>query len=127
MTIPPSMCKTSKSQTNSCLTDINLLRQVINSNRSFNQKHHLKLTPFIGDLVLLREGSNKNKPREPYIMEQLDGEFLLIRKLNKTHRPRLYRTHPQELIKAPTTAFTPLLQQKNLIFTSLQYMKERNH
>ena len=41
-------------------------------------------------------------------MEQLDVEFLLIRKLNKMLRPRLYRTLPQELIKAPSTALTPI-------------------
>ena len=76
-----------------------------------SQKHKAKSkkpTPdqtfHVGDLVLLREGSSKTKPRETYIIEnlpQLPSKFILIRKLSQTLRPKLYKALPEELILMP--------------------------
>ena len=62
----------------------------------------------IGDLVMLREGSSKIKPRESFIVDSLTqcpDKFILIRKLSQTLRPKLYKALPQELIHLP--AATP--------------------
>ena len=58
----------------------------------------------VGDLVLLREGSTKIKPREMYIVSTLPTDqspFILIRKLTDSIRPKLYKALPQELIHLP--------------------------
>ena len=59
----------------------------------------------IGDLVLLREGLTKTKPRETFIVDTLPSEeqdFILIRKLTQSLRPKLYKALPEELILSPT-------------------------
>ena len=53
---------------------------------------------------MLRDHVNKNSPRETYIVDkELDETegYILIRKLNQTLRPRLYKALPQELIHSP--------------------------
>ena len=57
----------------------------------------------IGDLVFIREGKNKNSPRELYIVEDFEGKFILIRKFNSKLRQRIYKSLAEELIKAPNT------------------------
>ena len=57
-----------------------------------------------GDLVFLRDGHNKNNPRELHIIEDQEGDYYLIRKLNKRLRARLYKAHPDEMILAPSQA-----------------------
>ena len=57
----------------------------------------------VGDLVFLRNGHDKNNPREMYIVEEINeagSGQLLIRKLHRTLRNRLYHALPDELILA---------------------------
>ena len=59
---------------------------------------------FIGDLVMLREGASKSKPRETYIIDSLptsDCKYFLIHKLSQSLRPKLYKALAQELMPAP--------------------------
>ena len=55
----------------------------------------------VGDLVFLREGRTKNSPRDMYIVEDFEENFILIRKFNTKLRQRLYKALPEELIRAP--------------------------
>ena len=57
----------------------------------------------IGSLVFLRNGKTKNNPRELYIVEDKEDNFLLIRKFNGKLRNKLYRALPAELILAPSS------------------------
>ena len=64
----------------------------------------------IGDLVLIREGASKNKPRETFIVDTLPSttsKFILIRKLSQTLRPKLYQVLPEEIIHAPSVNMNP--------------------
>ena len=57
----------------------------------------------VGDLVMIRNQRSKNQARETFIVEILpsvDQKFILIRKLNNSLRPRLYKALPGELIPA---------------------------
>ena len=59
----------------------------------------------IGDLVFLRNGADKNTPRDLYIVEDIDDSIpnsILIRKLQSSLNTRLYRAMPDELIAAPS-------------------------
>ena len=67
-------------------------------------KHQTPCQSFaVGDLVMLREGRSKTQPRVTYIVEQLptsDNKYILIRKLNNSLRPRLYKVLPDEIFPA---------------------------
>ena len=59
----------------------------------------------LGDLVMLREGHNKAKPRDTFIVDSLpedENGFILIRKLSQSLRPKLYKVLPQDLVHVPT-------------------------
>ena len=68
----------------------------------------------VGDLVLIREGSSKNKPRDTFIVDSIpaNDKFILIRKLSNTLRPKLYRALPQELILQSAPDIPPLKMPK---------------
>ena len=59
----------------------------------------------MGDLVLLRNHVEKNKPRDTFLVEDFLDEgnrhFILIRKVSKLLKPRLYKALPEELILCP--------------------------
>ena len=58
----------------------------------------------VGDLVMLRGGLSKNKPRETFIIDSMpsdNSKFILIRKLSQSLRPKLYKALPDELISLP--------------------------
>ena len=95
--------------------DSEIIKQQVDARKSSSAssyKHKAKFkkpTPNqsfqIGDLVLLREGASKNKPRETFIIDTLPSEtskYFLIRKLSQTLRPKLYQVLPEEIIHAPS-------------------------
>ena len=59
----------------------------------------------IGQLVYLRNSLDKNTPRDLYIVEEIMNEkkvfYFLIRKLQSSLHPRLYKVLADELIAAP--------------------------
>ena len=72
----------------------------------------------VGDLVMLRDFKSKTKPRETFIIEKLaddnESEHLLIRKLNQSLRPKLYKILPDELIPTETKVMhSPRPQRKS--------------
>ena len=89
------------------ITDIQLQQRLKSSestkkNRSKTCKQSPPYTFNQGELVFLRNSKDKNHPRELYIVEDFQDEYILVRKLNNKLRNRLYRARPQELIPAPT-------------------------
>ena len=88
------------------------------SSRKHNAKFKQPTPPqefSIGDLVMLRNARTKNNPRETYIVEKLPSEpneFILIRKMRNSLRPRLYKALPDELIHAPQNSLTSDLSTK---------------
>ena len=62
----------------------------------------------IGDLVMLRDFKTKNTPRSTYLVDSFSEnpseDYILIRKLGRCLRPRLYKAKPEELIHMPTSA-----------------------
>ena len=77
-------------------------------NRSYKSKNHKSTPPqdiSIGDIVLLREHTNKNKPRDSFIVEDTLTEghqsYFLLRKISHTMRQRLYKALPEEIIALP--------------------------
>ena len=59
----------------------------------------------IGDLVFLRDGLDKNHPRDLYIIEEIKDDqnrpVFIIRKLRSSLRLRLYKVFQDEIILAP--------------------------
>ena len=88
------------------------LHQRHSSSESTN-KHRLKFKSKspeqhfqLGDLVMLREYVLKNSPRETYSIDEIpqdEDQFILIRKLKQSIRPRLYKVLPDELIHIPSS------------------------
>ena len=68
-----------------------------------------------GDLVMMRENKFKNSPRDTYIVKDLPSglsdKYILIRKITKSLRPRLYQVLPDEIIHSP---FSPTIVESNL-------------
>ena len=74
------------------------------SSLKYRSKNHKTSPPnqfSIGDLVFLRNGMSKNSPRDQFIVEDVEGEFYLIRKFNDKLRQRLYKVLADELVLTP--------------------------
>ena len=68
--------------------------QAAKSNSARPEPHKIS----IGDLVMMKDLKNLDKPRDLYIVARVDGCDIWIRRSEKKWRKRLYRVKPEQLI-----------------------------
>ena len=110
---------------------INRSKASLSSQKS--KQRYQKKTPSqnfqVGQLVFLRDAKNKNTPRDLFIIEDTittrDVLYYLIRKLQSTLRPRLYKVLPDELIAAPSS--TKVQDTQNECTTDTPTFKEKTY
>ena len=88
-----------------CVAQSDHRKNTSKASQKSKQRYQARTPPQIflpGQLVFLRDGHDKNSPRETYIVEEIKANHdILIRKLAKSLRPRLYTSKPEELVLAP--------------------------